>query len=287
MNAHELMERDHPLIYDLGVDSGSFWISVCPEVADAIESFFIKALSLSENERFKRRVIDLGQELELGEFVAPFRICWGFDEVIQTIERHEGTSKFILWSFAFPAYPTSFDDKETQAFYRRMMCISASLQLLFRALNSVTPPKNEEKKQLVMVDGLMTQAKQNGGALTIVLSKVFCEKYVQRYSRSQGMKTGVGAMMMLAHKRMTRGIAVYGSSDFRISMEEGSKFIMLSCPGNACGLTPHDRADENDDEGYELVSHNVDSPIQQLILLCGIGQILNELSPIDLSNVAN
>ncbi len=51
------------------------------------------------------------------------------------------------------------------------------------------------------------------------------------------------------------------------------KWLNLSVPGNACGLDPDGYNQANDDSGYELVPHNVDSTLQQLTLLVGLAKL--------------
>lgn len=60
--------------------------------------------------------------------------------------------------------------------------------------------------------------------------------------------------------------------EFRVLLRR-PKWVNFSCPGNACGLDPEDYYEKSLDWGYQLVPHNVDSPLQQLTLLAGVAML--------------
>jgi len=56
--------------------------------------------------------------------------------------------------------------------------------------------------------------------------------------------------------------------------------LMLECPGDACDLSPSDVSELNEKggkEGYDIHSHNVDNPAQQLTFLAGLAALHMEV----------
>ena len=69
---------------------------------------------------------------------------------------------------------------------------------------------------------------------------------------------------------------------FRVNSQGGNGLIM-DIPGSACGIYVEDVGRGN--QGWEISSHNVDSPIQQLSLLSGLCAILRLVRESQLINL--
>lgn len=280
MDIHNLMSKDFPLVYDLSVTPDTLQLSVSPHVADAVETILIAHIRTADQvqsekmtfaQRVWKRINELEQNLELPKFVLPFCSKWGFGGVIKN-EEYFGSNKPVVWSFIFPKRSTvsGFHDDE---FFSRHYYISATLQILFLILHHIDVRDNESK-QLVMIDSLRSDKRVEGygASLSVTMSKVFCEWLAgQDQDTVKKIETVMRHAMKKAYERIgsLRFISLQDFS-FPIRMNVGSKLIYISCPGNACGLSPDDRADDDTVEGYQLAPHNTDSPIQQLTLLCGI-----------------
>lgn len=59
--------------------------------------------------------------------------------------------------------------------------------------------------------------------------------------------------------------------DFRVDIK--AKKILLYVPGNAGGLAPDQDQWDTGDEGYYMISHNNEFPVQQLTLLAGLAKL--------------
>ncbi len=270
MNGHELMERDQPWVYDIRFSSlnRNIIIEVTKEVADAVESKFIAHLR-GEKNHIPGWISQLQEDVGLGEFILPFSRQWGFGGCIHT-SLIEGA---VLWNFDLPKRTSGFG-QEDDTFFKALFEGSASLQLLLRVLNMIEV-RHHSRSQLLSIYGIKSSSGDYGCVFTVALSKKLCTWLVaQDNSSIESLGNAIKVAMMRAYQNFSVfGISQANDISFCVQLESGSKFVHLSCPGNACGFSPHDRADENDDEGYELVPHNLDTPMQQFTLLAGISEL--------------
>ena len=270
MNGHELMERDLPCVYDVRFSplNRNIIIEVTKEVADAVESKFIAHLR-GEKTHIPARISQLQEDVGLGEFILPFSEQWGFGGCMHA----SLTESTVLWNFDLPKRTSSFG-VEDDTFFKALFERSASLQLLMRVLNSIEV-RQHSRSQLLSIDGIKSASGDYGCVFTVALSKKLCAWLVGQDNSSM---ESIGNAIKVAMLRAYQNFSVFGISQandisFCVQLESGSKFVYLSCPGNACGFSPHDRADEDDNDGYELVPHNLDTPIQQFTLLAGISEL--------------
>ena len=270
MNAHELMERDYPWVYDIRFSpvNRNIIIEVTKEVADAVESAFIAHLRGQKN-HIPARISQLQEDVGLGEFILPFSAQWGFGGCIHA----SLTESTVLWNFDLPKRTSSFG-QEDDTFFNALFERSASLQLLMHVLNAIEV-RHHSRNQLLYIDGIKSARGEYGCVFTVTLSKKLCSWLLAQDNSSI---ESLGNVIKVAMIRAYQNFSVFGISQaneisFLVQLESGSKFVHLSCPGNACGFSPHDRADEDDNDGYELVPHNLDTPIQQFTLLAGISEL--------------
>lgn len=72
------------------------------------------------------------------------------------------------------------------------------------------------------------------------------------------------------------GKDVYMSGDFQAYVESGT-WLIISCPGDACGIHPCDSYSWKPGQGREYSCHNMDTSAQQMMLLTALG-ILSDMA---------
>ncbi|MBD3282299.1 MAG: hypothetical protein GF387_01700 [Candidatus Portnoybacteria bacterium] len=88
------------------------------------------------------------------------------------------------------------------------------------------------------------------------------KKYLVCDEITEAMRAAVTAMM-------GKSTSYYEGST-RTHISYGDAFA-ADCPGDACGIQPkHGYDDREEGRGYEFGSHNVDTPMQQLVLLVAL-----------------
>ena len=252
MYFHELRERDFPAWYELGVDNGYLVIRVHPDAVAFIKDWWTKN---------DPRPADLGSSRHtFPSFLLPTRERWGFGPVIKTCGQNLANG-WTTWKCHL-AKPF---DSEIELFQ-----ITASLRALFMSLllffldNRQT---ESQKKQLVVVRGISCSASVNGSSLGVEMSPVVSRWLSEQAQTQQHPKI---YPTMLRTLRNSRGDKTDILEDSIRAWVQGPKRIILTCPGNASGLSPtlNTRSEE---QGFQLQSNNVDHPGQLIILLMGLG----------------
>lgn len=155
--------------------------------------------------------------------------------------------------------------------------ISCTLQLLFMELSLYDEHIENPNKICQLLSGLLAcYPEMNGSALSITVSPVL-RNYIETH-RELVQKTAIETMALCFNRMWPQ----YFSGEREIPLicyfgvrpnygTDNSGFVM-DIPGNACGLYV-DGMKLEDGPGWELESHNVDSPVQQLTLIAGIASI--------------
>lgn len=129
-------------------------------------------------------------------------------------------------------------------------------------------PTNES--QLLHIDGLGLErsVQSHGAGIHLTISETLAQ-WIE--AQSQGGQPSTQQAMIQAFEHMF-GKPVTFQEEFQCRFYEG-KWAHLKVSGN-CACLGRDGQEAGDDrKPYDLFSHNVDYPIQQLSLLAGIGEI--------------
>lgn len=81
--------------------------------------------------------------------------------------------------------------------------------------------------------------------------------------------------MIACWSRLEGGLKEHEKYGFHVSIDPRDGALHASCPGNGCGFDPHYHG-IRPEQGYKIMSHNVDTPMQQLTLLAGLA-VLHDL----------
>ena len=191
---------------------------------------------------------------------------WGFDSVFVPIISED--QNWITWSCKLPSKDSS-DIFLSDHFWERAFAISATLNITSKMIHVFDGRTESSNPQLFSLD-LRTDRGENGGALSVELTREFV-KWIS--TQKETVKhPGIEPAMTQAYEYM-RGAENFGRV---LAMFRKPFWVNLSVPGNASRLDPDDYdfelGEDNNPiiEPYRLLSHNVDSPIQQLTLLMGI-----------------
>lgn len=153
--------------------------------------------------------------------------------------------------------------------WKTVYAISASLGLLFRQLYLPTTKTTSQRLQLFTIRSITGRGMSNcalGGMFSIAL---------RNWSSGRGHSGPILEIitaMQTAEKHMMGKLPRFLEHYFMATVTSESGWLMISCPGNACGIHPSDTW-LKDYGGYEFSSHNVDSPLQQLTLLAGLAAL--------------
>ncbi len=82
----------------------------------------------------------------------------------------------------------------------------------------------------------------------------------------EAMQTAYGQLLILEKRDI-----------YKITGDVRDGFLVLNCPGNACGIHSSDHS-YTGRRGREFSSHNVDNPAQSLTLLAGIASMVGQVN---------
>ncbi len=154
--------------------------------------------------------------------------------------------------------------------------ISASFSLFF-ALVSLAPEKGKittcSRPQLILVD-TETAQKMHGGSLDGTYS-IPLARWLARHEPDTEI-TEMAKAMMAVWKKIFGRLSDYEKCDFRATIASENGWLNVSCPGDRCGLHPGSSYGPTKEEGYRFGCHNVDSPMQQITLLAGLGALCDK-----------
>lgn len=126
--------------------------------------------------------------------------------------------------------------------------------------------------QLLTVNTITTKD-IHGGALCGEFSIFLCD-----WLRAHGpsiVSEMIGAMKNAYVKML--GPSYVHDHDFKAHIADNKGWLNVSCPGNACGLNPSWGSDMYYGKGYEFSDHNVDTPMQQLVLIAGLSALSDKV----------
>lgn len=257
----DITREDRPAIYEIGVENNgrALKVAIHSSVAD-----FLKDISNRANVPL---IEYLKKELKLPGFKGfdDPKKPWGFANAM--IPLKTDNPNWITWQCKLPK-------KKGEVNWYSLYSICASLNFLSRVLVVAGEGGGDIKPQLLELS-LLTERGMNGSALSVKLARAFIPwivsqaEYLDQYQERHPLIVGP---MKAAYEHM-----VWRESLGRFfAFFRPPKWVNLSVPGNACGLDPEDYSTREPEVGYELLSHNVDTPIQQLSLLMGIAAMHDE-----------
>ena len=207
----------------------------------------------------------LREDLKLPPFINPTEKIWGFGDILQ--ETSEQRRNWTAWKCKLP------QSEEKRVNHNRGYAVSATLNLLFLALQCEEEETDSLSLQFMVVRDFLSERGFHGGSLNVDVSPAFLHG-VAKLSSDQRRK--VEQTMKNAYHRMfyipNRSLAVNSIDKFQVQWW-ASKWISLVCPGDACDLSPKYLTDPSLGIGYTLLSHNVDGPLQQLTILVGLAKL--------------
>ncbi|MEK7501565.1 MAG: hypothetical protein AAB629_01425 [Patescibacteria group bacterium] len=158
--------------------------------------------------------------------------------------------------------------KEHDYKWHEVYAISASLTVLFMILDYPEIETPSLLPQLLTVHTITANG-QHGGELGGMYGIELCD-WLGRFKPNTEMDEMTKAMKLAYGRMLSRRHFLADRFEATIASENG--WLNVSCPGDACGLHPADQH-WRAGSGYEFSSHNVDSPAQQLTLLCGLAAL--------------
>lgn len=257
------MGRDAPAIYDLEPSEGGKTIIIrTPEsVAEYISSILKPELDFLKHFTTKFQIPD---------FISPSHLEWGFGNVFKTEYTDDDE---VAWICELPGNTQKGDG------YEPTRAVSATLSVLFSVygLAYEDAENNSAKKQLMGVD-LVTDYGLHGGSIEVALADAIVP-WLSSFPDNHNHE-GIGETMRAARVHMLRE-DTFGLMRFMAWFRD-PKWVNLGVPGSACGLDPKDYYVGDPKQGYKLLPHNVDGPIQQLTLLMGVAQMYKEAREVGL-----
>lgn len=256
MLEYGLLVEQIPAAYELSVgeNNTSLLIDVNGRVMESVRHIL------------RRPNIPLITVLEKGvgltSFIPPSQKSWGFGEVLSSEDSKR--TGWERWRCDLPRDRNS--DIGWQPFYDT----SATLNALLTGIGVVyETPTDSTTPQLLHVL-LRTDRAQHGGSLNVYLGSSLMPWLSEQPDNGRNLE--IEESMRIAHNYMLGRMSFL---DRFMAWTRKPCWINLDCPGEACGLDPEDYNSRLPD-GYELLPHNIDTPVQQLTFLMGLAKMHDE-----------
>jgi hypothetical protein len=276
MHYYEIREKNIPAWYELSLDNLCLIIHLPKTTLDQMKKFLtdetpiVKALGSRRNMR-------------LLPFVSAVEEKWGFGSVIMTeagIRPDWVQMKLILPLIGRPLREEK-NDKIAVCNWPLAFSAAATLKLIFEVLVAFPAETTISSSQLTVIEGMNVAADLNGGAFSVLLSRRLIEWIRKQIGQGDWLNDEKTAKTMrdsfyFMFPPEDNGLF---DSEFHVWVRR-PKWLNLSVPGNACGLDPEDYSNPDSHNGYSLLPHNVDTPLQQLSILIGLAKI-HELARYD------
>lgn len=258
-----ILEHDVAEWYALSFEPAppAILITVSETVAESVHSFLSALPSVAAC---------FPPDIRLPDFFPPKSARWGFGRAIHTRRHEDGR---ITWICPLPRvlckrHDPALEEKGGQ----RGFAASASLQLLFEALNAFEGATGATRPQILTVHEMcLRNSAFYGAVLFATLSPTACEWIATVNPRGVEL-VGVEQSIACASAKMFGTTISKIKHDCRASVCPPNS-AMIRCPGNACEISTDGSRDPLDGCGMALTPHNTDSPIQQLSLLAGLAAL--------------
>jgi len=279
MTPYDLLEQNLPQLYALSFD-GALHVKVPIKYAVQVEDL-VSQNYLTESIR---------QELDLAEFVlsgqsqkllplfgADSLEEWGyggsfqlaqlpdyFEWIVPMIDCRVWEERNLEHERLFP----NIEDYNLRYDYSRLFVAACSMWVLLSSLNFVDIDEDDGPRQLLNINSMNFELGMSGCSMSAVISERLC-RWLENLSDNSA-KSKIGSAMRLAYEQMM-GRNEYLDHQNCVRMRQ-PQWIFLDTVGNACGLFPDDYT-VYEGRGYKLLPHNVDTPAQQMTLVCGLAKL--------------
>ncbi len=200
--------------------------------------------------------------LSIPAFSPPSEAQWGFGENLSTTQLN---GDWVRVSGQFSNDKSSAD--------RPMHALSASLATLFLVLSYAKLPEEPvNEQQLLSIDCLIAQPGFHGSGFTATISTPLAE-WIKRQPQDV-YPQNIRKAMAEAYGRLLGRKSMRDLTDFRVRYYEGQR-LHMSIPGS-CACLAQDGQYAHRQGAYQIDTHNVGTPLQQLTLLAGLGAIVRQ-----------
>lgn len=275
MDMKFIIRADMPWWYEL------FWLDNPVRIGITLHADFLEKMDVIDPGNAEISVIR--EQYGLGEFSANFERCFGFSGNLKFVEKGnrgkrfainmplrkrggscstcDGTKRYLGKKCFF----CGGSGKSIDLDFHAILEVAATLHLLFSLTAYSQIETKSDKPQLMMITTSILDRVSGFGPHAMI--SVALTKWLRSYGT--GDIPSVTKAMKKTYSQMFRPVEKY-DTDIGAYCNEGD--LHLTCPGNACGLDGNSTYNR-EDEGYEMVPHNVDGPFQQLILIAGLAAL--------------
>ncbi|MEX1111950.1 MAG: hypothetical protein WEC84_00655 [Candidatus Andersenbacteria bacterium] len=214
----------------------------------------------------------LERDLQVPHFISPHGLPWGFGPVL--MEEKSADSQWHRIRCELPQFFRGTFVHEGDP-WGKAFGLSASLWAVL-SLASYEVPDVNLSPELVQIVEVMIGARRNNMGSSCATAAAF----------SPQLCTWIAAQdldRLCCHltQQMTNAyLRLYGLDEVDSfgRHELGARviefpYILFSCPGDRCSLYRSVGTNWRYGQGYELMDHNVDTPMQQLVLLMGVAAL--------------
>lgn len=243
-----LKEQDAPAWYELGHQEHVLVFRLRPDVMAKVEDLLSQPFPIFQS---------LQQSWSLPEFRPPSEEKWGFGQTFQTI-------RSANWPEIHLNLPSENmgQDHRSNLYQTSVNAYLLFLMLMMEDFDGETT----DRYQLLTIDGTSVSNRSCGVMVTI---SPRLAQWVERQPQNQHLASVIDTMWqeyswMLGREHSWRG-------DFYAQCYDG-QWLHLKVPGE-CACLGRDGQYADEKGGYEMYSHNVDTPLQQLTLLAGLAKL--------------
>lgn len=217
--------------------------------------------------RLDRRY-SLELNLPLGSFGLPYAGQFGFGNAVH---RLTDMDDHVIWALTIPSMNLYRDDQEM--FEKNLLCISATLQVVFSALNMSHEDIQEDGTQLLFIEGINTKPAKKDFSFHVLLLKAFFDWMdCQEVKTLRRLEVLMHDTMKTTHERLSELLFDFQRPSMKL--QSGSKSLFFLHPHDGSSLSFHPDSPEIDKEsGCKVLSYTLHSPIEQLTFLSGIAAL--------------
>lgn len=242
-----------PRWYDLRIRDQSFVLKIHPEVVEEIRGRVERIVDHKKLERFTGRVFAK-------------RGRWGFGATFRTLTIDQSDWLVVECKLPFG------ENKKAKDCARTLALLLQAARFCENEIHT-----SSQNQQLLVVTGLLGEDTQSGWDLSLDIGK---KLFAWTLANSKQMNKEIIDEMKKVWMRLEgrRTLKHWAEDKFQAYLHPNGG-LYLQVPGNAADLCPaigselgsFDDLKESDHyNGYCLVPHNIDSPLQQLSLLAGV-----------------
>lgn len=202
----------------------------------------------------------LGHSGEFLEYQVPIVLC----------RKHAGKCRMCSGTAEWNGSDCLFCDRTGENYeydYFEAIRVSTSLGALLNFLSFPVPTTSSLPQLVALSTSMSKDTFYVGGEFSVAMVK-----YLR--SRPDGPIPEMEAAMISVSQKMEG--RTHDAHDlltrFRTDLRSGSR-LNVTCPGDACGLNPHHNYSSQDLRGYMFSDHNVDQPMQQMMLIASVAAL--------------